>query len=408
MARAGTTTLSYWQRGTRQADARCDVAVVGGGIIGASTAYWLKRVEPELDVAIVEASRLASGASGRNAGFLLQGTASDYASDMEEHGTEKARRLWHFSQENRDLILQELTPRSFEMEASGSLTVAGTLDEDARLRRCVSRMRADGFPAAYIPSDETNRRLTARGFFGSLYVASGAMLHPVLLVRHIAERSGARTLEGHRVVEIHGEPGAVVIETPIRTIRCRRVILALNAYLPQLLPDLSHLVKPVRAQMLATAPMSTRWLQVPAYSHEGFYYIRQRTDGTVLLGGARHLHMAEERGYADHTTPALQNDLEAFLTGHFPQTNGLAIEQRWSGVMGFSPDGLPVVGEVPELPGSYFATGFTGHGMGYGFRFGRLLAEMTRRGFQATDADLFDSRRFDSLPRPGRLRLASS
>src|SRR5690625_7995597 len=76
--------------------------------------------------------------------------------------------------------------------------------------------------------------------------------------------------------------------------------------------------------MLATEPASLRCLQLPAYSHEGFYYVRQRADGVVLVGGARHLHMLEERGYADQTTPALQADLEKFLHQHFPQKIGRA------------------------------------------------------------------------------------
>lgn len=408
MSRSGFPTISFWQRSSRQDDVRCDIAVVGGGIVGASSAYWLKRHQPELDVVLVESERLAAGASGRNAGFLLQGTSSDFESDVAEHGIERTRRLWHFSQENRDLILQELSPRAFHLETTGSLTVAGSHAEDERLRRAVSGMRAAGFPVAYIREDETNRRLVARGFLGSLYMPSGAMLHPVLLVRHIAERSGARLLEGHRVLEIAGQENDVTLETPERRIHCKRVVVALNAYLPHLVPSLSRYVSPVRAQMLATEPMPSRWLQVPAYTHEGYYYLRQSADGSVLLGGARHRHDVEERGYVDTTTRSLQADLETFLHGHFPQTEGLRIQQRWSGVMGFSPDGLPVVGEVPEIAGSYYATGFTGHGMGYGFRFGRMMAEMMQQGLEAVDADLFDSSRFDSLPRPGRLRLAST
>lgn len=408
MARTGSETISIWQRSSRQDDVRCDIAVVGGGIVGVSTAYWLKREHPDLEIVLLEADRLAAGASGRNAGFLLQGTSSDFESDVATHGLDKTRRLWQFSQDNRDLIAQELSARAFQLEATGSLTVAGSYEEDERLRRSVSGMRAAGFPVAYIREDETNRRLVARGFLGSLFMPSGAMLHPVLLVRHIAEQSGAQLLEGHKVLSVMGEENDITLETPVRRIRTKRVVLALNAYLPQLIPALARYVSPVRAQMFATERMASRWLQVPAYTHDGYYYIRQLADGSVLLGGARHRHEIEERGYVDATTRSLQDDLESFLHGHFPQTEGLPVVQRWSCVMGFSPDGLPVVGEVPGITGSYYATGFTGHGMGYGFRFGRLMAQMTRRGFDATDADLFDGDRFGSLPRPGRLRLASS
>lgn len=394
MAKNGPiVTMSFWQRNARQPEIRCDVAVIGGGIIGASTAYWLSRSDADLSICLIEAGHVASGATGRNAGFLLQGTATNYATDIDDHGRDVARRLWQFSRENRDLILNELSVRSFEFEPSGSLTVAGSAEEELRLRACVSRMRADGFPAAFIPADEVNRRITARGFYGGLYVASGAMVHPVLLTRHIVERSGARLLEHHRVTELAGEPGDVVIETPERTIRARRVVLAVNAYLPQLVPDLARFVRPVRAQMLSTEASLPRWLQLPIYSHEGYFYVRQRPEGQILLGGARHLHPLEERGYSDEVTAGLQHDLETYLHHHFPQTAGLRIMNRWSGTMGFSPDGIPVAGELPHLPGSIWAAGFTGHGMGYGFRFGRMLAEMARGNTSADGSDLFAASR---------------
>ncbi len=386
-------TLSFWQRTTREADASCDVAVVGGGIIGCSTAFWLRRLQPGLTVTIVEAGRLAQGASGRNAGFLLQGVTPDYVTDRALFGDDRARRLWQFTRENRDLIASELRPSSFALEASGSLSVAGTPEEDERLHAAVASMRADGAPVAYLPAEETNRRLKARGFLGALYVPSGAMLHPADLVRHIAVASGAQVLEHHRVVDLERRGEAVVLETPVRRLRAGRVVLAVNAYLPLLLPDLARFVRPVRAQMLATAPMTPRWLPLPAYTHEGYYYIRQAQDGTLLLGGARHLHRDVEVGYEDAVTPALQADLEGYLHRHFPQTRGLEVRRRWSGVMGFSPDRLPVVGTVPGLPGCTFAAGFTGHGMGYGFRFGRLMAEVAL-GLDAPDGlDLFTAER---------------
>jgi glycine/D-amino acid oxidase-like deaminating enzyme len=94
----------------------------------------------------------------------------------------------------------------------------------------------------------------------------------------------------------------------------------------------------------------------------------------------------------------VQHTLEQYLHEHFPWTEGLAVERRWSGTMGFSPDGRPVVGPVPGLDGSFFATGFTGHGMGYGFRMGRLLAELATGTDRPDGYDLFTADRFEAEP----------
>lgn len=388
-------TLSYWQRHAQEPDVEVDIAIVGGGILGCSTAYWLRQQRPQARIAIVEAQQLAAGASGRNAGFLLQGTTQDYVTAIERYGADRARRLWHFTRDNRALIASELSTAAFHLETRGSLTVAGSADEDERLQEAVNRMRQDGAPVAYIPPGATNQRLLAQHFYGALYVPSGAVLDPVALVRHIAAASEAQLFEHHHVVGLRGTPRGTVLSTSRRRIRAAQTILTLNAYLPTLVPSLRQYVRPVRAQMLSTTPMTSRWLHVPIYTHDGHFYMRQQGDGTVLLGGGRHLHQSIEVGYEDATTEALQRDLEAYLGHHFPQARGLAVQHRWSGVMGFSPDGLPSYGAVPGLPGSLWAGGFTGHGMGYGFHFGRLLSQVATEQTLPDAADLFSTDRFD-------------
>lgn len=388
-------TFSYWQQTARAATAPYDVVVIGGGIIGCSVAYWLSQHRPGLRVAIVEAHTLGAGASGRNAGFMLQGTDTDYLSDIERYGERTARRLWHFTRESRELIEAELTGEAFDLVTQGSLTVADTEEQDERLRKSVAPMRGAGAPVVYLEPSETNRRLRANGFRGSLYVTSGAMLNPLRLVRHIAAQSGADVLEHHPVQHLSRSGDRVTVETPARQLEAGHVVLALGAYLPELVPALGSYVRPVRAQMLATEATEDV-LQVPAYTHDGEFYIRQAPDGTVLLGGARHRHAEAEVGYDDRTTPAVQADLERYLHTHFPWAQSLGVRYRWSGTMGFSPDGLPVVGPLPDLPGSVWATGFTGHGMSYGFRFGRLLADLLLGESNPDGYSLFAASRFDT------------
>jgi glycine/D-amino acid oxidase-like deaminating enzyme len=342
---------------------------------------------------LIEKARLAHGASGRNAGFLLQGTDADFARTVEQRGVEQARRLWQFTQENRDALVDALAGADVGLEYSGSLTVAGDAAEDDRLRTAADLLRRDGVEAAYLAADVTNRRLGSIGFLGALHVASGVMMHPVRVVHALAAQSRALVVEGCAVRTLETEGDRVRVETDGGAIEAGRVVLALNAYLPTLVPALSGSVRPVRAQMLATAPVEVR-LREPVYSHEGYYYLRQLPSGEVLLGGARHRHRAAEVGYDDATTDALQADLEGYLRTHFPDLAGALVVRRWSGTMGFSADGLPAFGPVPGVPRSLWVGGFTGHGMGYGFRMGRLVASELL-GQPDPFADLFHARRLE-------------
>ncbi|MEO1479021.1 MAG: FAD-dependent oxidoreductase, partial [Bacteroidota bacterium] len=94
------STTSLWQADTpaapppAQLPDAVDIAVVGGGVAGCAAAYWLRQHAPDLRVALVERGALASGASGRNAGFLLQGTAADVVQAVEKYGEDIARRIW--------------------------------------------------------------------------------------------------------------------------------------------------------------------------------------------------------------------------------------------------------------------------------------------------------------------------
>ncbi len=387
-------SISFWQQAHRKHTHAYDVVVVGGGVVGASTVYWLGRRDPSLDVALVEAHSLGAGASGQSAGFVLQETAYDYLSTIERYGERTARRLWDFTRENRDLMASELPAPIVDWVSDGSLTVAGDKQEEKHLKDGVGRLRTAGAPVVYLNGNETNDRLSATGLHGGLYVTTDAVVDPLGLVQYLTDASDA-DLHLHLPVEnIHWDGREVLLDTPDLRFSGRRTVLAMGASLPSLVPSLSSYVRPVRGQMLATASTGARVIPMPVYSHWGDFYVRQLDSGEVLAGGGRHQHRDAEEGRSTSTTPAVQATIERYLHTHFPWTQDLNIRRRWAGTMGFSPDGRPVVGSVPEHPDSVFATGFTGHGLGYGFRMGRLLAARVCGATRPDGYDLFSAARF--------------
>lgn len=361
--------------------------------MGCATAYWLRQIDPSLHVVILEADHLAFGASGRNAGFLLLGTHTDYATAVQKSGRENARRLWQFTAENARLI-SKLEPSAYDLQQVGSMTVAGDEVEADRLKRSGKMLTEDNVYNTFLDSHAVNDELGSAGFLAGLKVSEGGMLNPAKLVRYLASNSGATVCEGCPVTSLESEGAAVRLSGSFGSVKASRVVLTLNAYLPKLVTELSSIVRPVRAQMLATEPVP-QFLNHPVYSHDGFYYMRQRSDGRVMLGGARHLHLDEEVGYEDATTDAVQNDLQEYFKSHFPNVNMPRVERRWSGTMGFSPDALPVLGGVPDVDNAIFAAGFTGHGMGFSIRFGQLLAR-TALGTIDDAFDLFEMSRLET------------
>ena len=116
---------------------------------------------------------------------------------------------------------------------------------------------------------------------------------------------------------------------------------------------------------LVTEPLDHIPLPYCGYSDYGYMYYRSTFDGRFLLGGGRQHYKAEEETTEDRINPNVQGFLDAYLRKYFPDVTA-PVAHRWSGIMGFSCDGLPLVGTLPGKPRVGFAVGFTGHGLAMG------------------------------------------
>jgi len=333
--------------------------VVGGGITGVSALRWL--AARGVRAVLLESEHLAAGASGRNAGFLLMGVAANYAMAVRTYGRDVARDVWHFTAENHALLAEMLGGRA-GYARRGSVTLAASPDEAALLRESDALLREDGLPGRWLDSSELPP-------LGGLVNDADGELHPAEAVGLLADSAtGGVVLEGVSVLRVESGALGVHVDTSAGEIRAGAVVLATNAYTSTLAETVA--IAPVRAQMLATAPAAHRVARRPTYSNFGYRYWRQRDDGCVLLGGWRDTAVAEEVGTDAVPTARIQQHLDAQLAA---MDVTAPVTHRWAGIMGFTPDELPLVGAVPSLPGVYVCGGYTGHGMGFAVHATRCL-----------------------------------
>jgi glycine/D-amino acid oxidase-like deaminating enzyme/RimJ/RimL family protein N-acetyltransferase len=324
-----------------------DVIVVGGGITGASVAHHL--AARGVSAVLLERHHLAAGASGRNAGFVLMGVAANYALAVRRHGRGVAREVWHFTAENHARLAELLDGRAGHVRR-GSLTLAATPEESELLGESEALLREDGLPGRLVAGDAP-----------ALCNDADGELDPAAAVAVIAGAApGATLLEGVEVLGV--EPGADGVRVHCAQGEClaAMVVLATNGYTSALAPSLP--IAPVRAQMLATAPFAPRVAERPTYAHWGYRYWRQRGDGRVLLGGWRDTAVEEEVGTDAVPTWRVQSQLDAQLAA---MQVTAPVTHRWAGIMGFSPDELPLVGPVAGMRNVHVCGGYTGHGMGF-------------------------------------------
>jgi glycine/D-amino acid oxidase-like deaminating enzyme len=351
--------MPFWSRPSERYPGRlperADVLVIGGGIAGTSLLHLLEA--RGFDAVLIERRHLAAGASGRNAGFLLAGVADCYAEAVRIYGREKAREVWHITNENQDRMLEAAGGDDVGHRRLGSVTLASGDEERARLEESDQLLREDGFSAQW-----DGERLVNPG---------DGEINPAAMVGALARRARPGAIrEGVDVTAIEPGIGEVTVRAGERECRAGVVILATNGYTSLLVPQLK--IQPTRAQMLASASVSRRVCEAPTYTHFGNRYWRQLPSGEVLIGGWRDTSLASEVTYEDESTASIQGHLD----GQLARMGGAEVTHRWAGIMGFTESGLPLVGRVEGMKGVYSCAGFNGHGMGFAFMSAKRLVEL--------------------------------
>jgi glycine/D-amino acid oxidase-like deaminating enzyme len=379
----------------------CDVLVIGGGITGITLAHAL--VDQGATVTLLDSGPLAGAASGSNAGFLLAMPAEPYAEGVAMWGRAGARAVLEIGRRSHQRVrgLVESLGLDCDYQARGSFRLARTEEEAEDLRDSLPLMNADGFVMREVsPADAVPSPAAAARFVAAFEMAEDGEIHPVRFLHGLAQaviRRGARLFARSPVVHAGWNGGAWEARTERGVAHARALVLATNAYAPLLCPELAPLIRPRRGQALSTAPVPRTLATRPIYAHWGYQYWRQLGDGRLLIGGWRDTDLDGETGYDDAPTPAIQAAIERGLAELVPE--GVAIEHRWAGIMGFARDGRPLVGWLDAQHHLAICAGFTGHGLGMAAACTLDLAQLL--AFRRAPAiETFDPGRFPELRQP--------
>jgi glycine/D-amino acid oxidase-like deaminating enzyme len=357
---------------SRRHEGPVDVAVVGGGVTGLSSAFTL--ASGGLRVRVHEARTVASGASGRNGGFALRGGAMPYDQARATLGAGRAAALWQLTERTLDRM-EELAGDA--LRRVGSLRLAADEKERAELLAEYEALRDDGFAAEWV--DDPGGRLTGR-YPGALLHPNDGALTPGRWIRRLASlaaEAGAELREHDRVVSLDA-------------LEAEAFVIASDGYPAGLVRELDAVVAPTRGQVVVTEPLGEVLYGRPHYARHGFDYWQQLPDGRLVIGGRRDLDLDGETTAEEATTPEIQSALEALIAELVGRTP--AITHRWSGIFGMSPDALPLVGAVPGHDGVWVSRGYSGHGNVLGLACGDLVAKAIL-GRREPELELFDPAR---------------
>ena len=384
-----------------------DVLVIGGGIVGTATAYQLAR--RGASVTLLEADRLASGATGRNLGYIWVHTRRP--------GPE-LELVMHLRRE-LDGLPEELG-EDFGLRTEGGLLYVHTEAQLECLREFVAQRQADGVDVRLLDGDEARSLapILPDTVIGASFCPLDAQMESNRYVRAFAtaaERAGAHVIENSpvRAFEIDGGRVTAVV-TEAERFTPGRIVVAAGAWTPSLLALLGVAVPihPMRLQIVQTEPMARRLgpvLYGPAAVKQYLIFrelpsfdagvwaneaearhgkalleaICQRDDGSYLLGCAM-----------DYPGFEWQPDLAGValvaegLAAAIPELRAARFARAWAGVLPFTTDNLPIIDTVPGFDDVYVAAGHV-FGNGAGPTTGRMVADLICGGEPIMDMTPF-------------------
>lgn len=351
------------------------VVIVGGGLMGLSAAFHLRRADPTVSVTVLERAAIGAAASGAS------------AAGVRAMGRDPAERALALASLARWPDLHHELEADVRYHRGGGLRLA--LDEPAwrATASWIEDQRADGVPVEVV--DAATARRLAPGVtpesLGGVWCPIDGHADAMATVRafaNAARRLGARIEESVGVRALVTERGRVVAVERTDGLRapCDGAIVTAGTWSASLLTPLGvRLPLETRAlQMLLTAP-APKTLAPVLGGFEQKLSLKQLDDGAYLIGGGWPARITDHEG---NRYEMLDDSVTASLEVArliYPAVRSGALARQWAGLEAFTPDGLPVIGPVPDVEGLLVAAGFSGHGFALSPVVGDVLARLALR-----------------------------
>lgn len=359
----------------------CDVLIIGGGISGSATAYYLAK--GGLDVVVVEQRSIASGASGRNGSCLTQ-------LDGREMTRERVCKRLPFVRADIELLqgLNEELGKDIELQQFGSMDLASSEEESEELKNLVAIQNAAGDDATeFLDTGALKEKCPALAghVHDSKFCRIDGSVNSIKLCWAFAcsafERYGTRFITQTKVNKIIIRGGKVQgVKTTHGDIRINSwVVNCTNAWSGQITPELT--IFPVLNVVAVTEQVPPIPVITWEYTCKGYYYYgTSQKNGSLIIGGHPTYEPETEEEYFDESTSF--EDLERFagiLCFLYPSLKDVSFLRIWAGTFGMTPDRLPYIGPMPGYDHYFVNTGFS-NGMGYCIICAKLTSEYILNG----------------------------
>ncbi|KAF7312746.1 Fad dependent oxidoreductase [Mycena indigotica] len=374
--------LGKGYRTTPELPSSSDVTIVGSGLSGAATAYFLLTSQsPPASVTLIEAREICDGATGRNGGHCRPDCYRDYTHYKAEFGKEQALKIIQNEMDTLDLLEELVRKEGIDCDFWRGFSYDVPMDEEgaAFLSASYEEFAADGGPVDIITrilDPAQAAKVTRCPRATASYKFPAGSLFPYKLVQNLLDlcvrKHGLNIQSQTPVRKVTQEGNRWSLHTDRGIVDSAKVVFAMNAFTSTLLPEFSGHIWPFKGQCSAVLPpksyLGNIALQCTYSLNYGDYLIQRPSDDIIIFGGARRAVPVEQLlGNTDDESllPAMTDTLKSSLPAYFAdwaEGEGEVLHV-WSGIMGYTSSGIPFVGEIHDKPGAFVCAGHHGHGM---------------------------------------------
>jgi glycine/D-amino acid oxidase-like deaminating enzyme len=372
-----------------------DVAIVGGGMTGALVAHAFESAG--ISTILLEASDVGKGSTAASSALLLQEPDLELMELANRYGMRASRRIWQMSRESVQALIALLRRLRVGCEVKRCDAIYYAIDAQAcaRLRSEYELRDRCGFEATWLEPGAL-RRTTGISGRGAIRTRGSAQFDPYracLGVLRAAVAAGAQIFERSPVQRIVTNRDGVRVWTRAGVVEAERVVIATGYATSQFRP-LAGRFRMYRTYVLATEPISHHARRELGLSdvmiwdtQRPYHYARWTSDHRLLLGGGNRLVRPGVRRRQQFA--AATGQLRAYFEAQLPSVSTINTEFAWEGLFATTPDTLPYIGPHRRYPRHWFALGYGGNGMTFGFLAARLLLERWQRAI-SRDQTLFE------------------
>lgn len=372
--------LSFWER---ESFTKYEYIIIGGGIVGLSTACSIKEQQPDATVLVLERGIFPSGASTKNAGFACFGSITELLGDWQSMGKEQALELVKMRYEG----LKKLRARLGD-EGLGYLAQSGYELITEKEEYALAKMEeVNDWLLPYFGEMVFSENSTLAKQFGFGNRIKSVIVNPVegqldtgkmmrSLLKH-AFKLGVDVLTGAMVTDIKESAEEIYVKVKNTVgeesinFKANKVAVCTNAFSKQFFPELD--LQPGRGIVLITKPIEKMPFKGVFHLDEGYFYFRD-VGNRVLLGGGRNLDVEGETTDTFDVNLHILAALQQLLTEQILPQTPYEVDMVWSGIMAFGADKRPVLKKLSDR--LFAGVRLGGMGVAIGSEMGEQLAHL--------------------------------